>query len=168
MTRLRLDDPRWAGLDARNGKSHWVPERIAHLLGHPEDDDAFGDLWPNLCSEGSSYSAGHAALPYVLDVAEARARGSRLEFLAFVGYLVVGTGAGVRPELRAAYEEALPRALQLVADELPFTHSAADTRHLVAAAVAIKGYPRIADVIQGLDCLTDCPECGAELEEIEG
>jgi hypothetical protein len=168
MNRLGLDDPAWAHLDQRNGSAEWVPGRLAHLLSHPEDTAAFSELWPHLASEGSAYSAGHAALPYVLDIAERLPPGMRAEYLAFVGILLVGTDQSVRREVRDAYEASLPRALELVVTELPFHHTSPDTRFLLATTAALKGYPKVADVLQALDVLMDCPACGEKIEEIEG
>jgi hypothetical protein len=168
MSRLPLDDILWSALDERNGTAGWVPERLSYLLSNPGDVVAFADLWPHLASEGSAYSAGHATLPYILDIAESLPCGQRVEYLAFVGILVVGTDAGVHEELRTGYQASLPRALALVAEELPFDHDAGDTRWLLGAAAALKGYPKVADVIQSLDVLMECPHCGERVEDVEG
>ena len=169
MPRLPLDDPRWASLDHRAGSAGDVPDELRHLLEHPEDTNAFSALWPDLCSEGTAYPAAFAAVPYVVDIAERLPPGRRVEPSAFLGLVRIGTepNVGIPGFLTDAYEASRLPALSPIAAELLFEHHPSDTQYLLAAAAALKGYPKIVDIIQALEFLQVCPECGAELLDIE-
>jgi hypothetical protein len=54
---LGLDDPRWAQLCTRNGEAAWVPAWLRHLEAKPHDLEHFNDEWPELSSEGTTWSA---------------------------------------------------------------------------------------------------------------
>jgi hypothetical protein len=67
---LALNDSRWKDLDHRGwsvGKRFAldpdapdVAEELSALLKEPGDVDRFLSLWPDLCSEGTAWSAGLA------------------------------------------------------------------------------------------------------------
>jgi len=170
MERLSLTDSRWSELAHRGGTAEDIPVKLKHLLAHPDDVAAFSDMWPYLCSEGTAWPAAFAVVPYVVEIAAKLPRGQRTEHLAFIGLVRIGTDeqTGIRGDLRESYEAILPKALSMALDELSLEQTPADTRYLLATAAALKGYPKIGDAIQALDSLLDCPECGAEIESIEG
>jgi hypothetical protein len=157
MVKLPLNDPRWASLHHRLGSAADVPARLQHLLNSPHDRGAFSELWPYLCSEDTTYSAAFAAAPYVLEIAERLPAGERFEHLIFLGLTRTYSWPDVHvPDFLAdAYEDTRGRALALVGAELAFEHDPATTCYLLAAAAALKGYPKIAKAIECLDLIVE-------------
>jgi hypothetical protein len=115
MTKLSLNDSRWASLQHRLGSAGDVPARLQHLLECPDDRGAFSGLV-------RTYSSRDIPVP---------------DFLA------------------AAYEDTRGRALVLLGPEIAFEHDPANTRYLLAAAAALKGYPKIAHAIEWLDLIVE-------------
>lgn len=57
-------------LDHRGGRD--VPDvrtELAALATDPGHEKRFRDLWPYLCSEGTTWPAAYAATPYLVDLA---------------------------------------------------------------------------------------------------
>ncbi len=167
MTPLALNDARWNELMSRNGKAGFVPKSLQHLLEHPDDLPAFQDLWPELCSEGTAWSAAYAAAPYVVEVARKLSPAQRFEHAYFIGYVAQcecpaeGKSSGLEPYLAESYRQALSDCLALLAATLVCAHDAMQTRYLLASAAALKGHPSLSRAIDLLDC--GCPHCGKEL-----
>jgi len=153
MWKLPLDDPRWSELRHRQGSAADVPARLRQLLDHPEDRAAFSDLWPYLCSEGTTHSAPFAAVPYIVEVCEKLPAGTRFEHLVFLGLVSMHAGphSEGEDEVALAYADTRPRILAMLGEEIAFEHDAANTRYLLAAIAALKGYPKMATSIEWLD-----------------
>lgn len=177
MDLLPLDDPRWRELDHRNwrgGKpSEWapdapfVPDELAELVKNPGDRERFSNLWPWLSSEGTTYSAAYAVVPYMVAFAERLPRDQRFDFLCVVGIVEAsscperGESFAIKEYLHTGYRRALSKALALVGDTLGVQHDASDTRYLLATVAALKGHRNLAKVLQDLDCICgECPKCG--------
>jgi len=181
---LPLNDLRWSELCTRNGDAAWVPRRIATLLERPDDLPAFQDLWPWLCSEGTAWSAAYAAVPYVVELAKRLPPDLRFEHIYFVGLVVMCSGSdalpsteeeiAIKPYLLDSYRSALREIMPLLAETLICEHHLSDTRLILAAAAALKGHPKLGDVLNRLDCISgECPKCGEcvfpeELQEVAG
>ena len=167
MTRLALNDARWNDLMSRNGKAGFVPQRIEHLLLQPEDLAAFRDLWPELCSEGTAWSAAYAAVPYIIEIARKLSPAQRLEHIVFIGYVAQcecpesGESFRIQPYLEESYHQSLRDGLTLLAETLVCAHDPDNTRHLLASAAALKGHRSLAEAIENLD--SGCPHCGKEI-----
>jgi hypothetical protein len=177
MEFLALDDPRWKDLDHRNwrhGKrSDWapdapfVPDELAKLQANPGDRERFVHLWPWLCSEGTSYSAAYAAVPYFVTFAEQLPPEQRADYLSIVGLIEThsrpqdGCSFEIKDYLKPSYYQALAVALPLVAEALLLSRDRTETRYLLAAAAALKGHQKLAEVLQDMDCVCGkCPKCG--------
>jgi hypothetical protein len=186
---LPLDDPRWRELDHRNwshGKpsarvpdAPFVPDELAKLLNNPADLERFNDLWPWLCSEGTSWPAAYAAVPYAVDLARRLPPDKRFEYLYFVGLVAICSGpeqaeshsAGsliatgwIKPYLIAGYRQALAAALPLLGETLAVHHGTDETRYLLAAAAALKGHCKLGEVLNHMDCICgECPKCGEQV-----
>jgi hypothetical protein len=186
MELLPLDDPRWKQLNHRNwsdGKpSDWtpdapfVPDELAKLVKNPADRETFRDLWPWLCSEGTTWPAAYAALPYFVAFSKRLPPEQRADYLSVVGLIVTDAcpddaGLGIKDYLRKGYAQALDEVLPLVAETLNKVGDATDVRYLLASIAALKGNRKLAAVLQNLDCICgNCPKCGEcvyppELEE---
>src|SRR5262245_135320 len=125
MGALPLDDPRWSKLDTRSGHADWVPRWLGTLLKRPDDREMFADSWPDLCSEGTAWSAAFAATPYIADLAAAVPIESRQDYVYFVGLVAMnsvrsrpGGPFGLRRFLASGHREALHRALSLAIEVL--------------------------------------------------
>jgi hypothetical protein len=177
MDLLPLDDPRWAELDHRNwrhgSRSEWspdapfVPDELSLLTENPADIERFRKLWPWLCSEGTTYAAAYAAVPYMVTFAERLPPENRFEYLCVVGLVEAysspekGGSFAIKEFLMAGYRDALSRALALIAETLCVKHAITETRYLLGAVAALKGHRKLAIVLQDMDAISgDCPQCG--------
>jgi hypothetical protein len=185
MDLLPLDDSRWIELDHRNwrdGKrSEWapdgpfVPDELAKLSKNPEDLERFTNLWPWLCSEGTTYAAAYAAAPYFVAFARRLPPEKRFDYLCVIGLIVTHSvpdqkSCEIRDYLVDSYQSALSVAMTLVAETLVARHDVSQTRYLLATVAALKGHRKLAEVLQDLDCIcAECPACGADVypEELQ-
>lgn len=161
--RLSLDDPRWSELKCRSGSAAHVPEELRYLLAHPHDLEKFTELWPYLCSEGTTWSAAYATTPYVIDIAKQLPAKDLFEHVFFIGVCQMdGVEERDCPEyLLEAHRQAVEDALPLVGTVVPCNLSSRDTLHLLATIAALKGYPKLSDMLDRLEC--GCPHCDGEL-----
>jgi hypothetical protein len=174
---LLLDDPLWKELDhsgwasgarySLDQNAPFVPDVLAELWERPSDIERFRALWPYLCSEGTAWSAAYAAVPYVVELAKRLPPEQRFEHLCFLGLVVMcscperGESFAIKPYLTESYRRALAHALPLLLETLAGQHDAAETRYLLAATAALKGHPKLGDVLENLDCIhQQCPRCG--------
>jgi hypothetical protein len=152
---------------SRNGTAGFIPKRLEHLLQQPDDLAAFQDLWPELCSEGTAWSAAYAAAPYIIEIAQKLSPAQRFEHVFFVGCIArcecpdSGESFRLQPYLAESYHHALREGLVLVGATLACAQDADDTRHLLASISALKGHRELAEAIEHLDC--GCPHCGKEI-----
>jgi hypothetical protein len=177
MDLLPLDDARWKDLDHRNwshGKrSPWapdapyVPDELSELVKDPADLDRFDNLWPWLCSEGTTWAAAYAAVPYIVAFAKGLPPEHRFDYLCFVGLVVThscperGESFDIKDFLVEGYRRALSEALPLICETLASRHDITQTRYLLAAVAALKGHCKLAEVLQNMDCVCgECPKCG--------
>lgn len=177
---LSLDDPRWSELRCRNGNASWVAQHLTNWLERPEESGDFVELWPDMCSEGTTWSAAYAAVPYVVELAKRLPREERFYPLCFIGLVAIcscpesGEPFSIQPYLAESYRQALTNALPLLADALVHWEDQCETRYLLAATAAVKGCPKLGQVLNQLECICgECPRCGesvypVELQEAEG
>ena len=185
MDKLPLDDPRWKDLDHRNwrkGKrSDWSPDapfvadELAILEEDPSDLELFGDLWPWLSSEGTTYSAAYAAVPYFVDFAKRLPPDTRAEYLIAIGFIVANSCpeepfCEIKDFVKTSYYEALETALHLTFQTIPSISDFNHFRYLLSAIAAIKGFQKLANVLINLDCISgECHKCGEQVfpEELQ-
>lgn len=186
MDMLPLDDSRWNDLNHRgwsHGKrSEWdrdapfVPEELGRLVENPGDTARFNELWPYLCSEGTTWAAAYAAVPYAISLAKRLPAQERFDYLYFVGLVVMcscrnaGDAFEIKPFLLQGYRQALSEALRMLAETIVSSHDGTQTRYLLAAVAALKGHPKLADVLNHMDCICGiCPKCGEHVypEELQ-
>ena len=187
MDLLPLNDPRWNDLchrDSPDGQpSDWapgaqfVPGALEPLAQDPEQTRLWRDLWPCLCSEGTAWAASYAAVPYAIDFARRVAPANRFEYLLFVGLVAhcscpdSGPSFQIKPYLKRDYEDALRLAIPLLAETLTLKHDQTETRYILSTIAALKGHPKLADVLENIDCICAECECGEmvypeELQEV--
>jgi hypothetical protein len=174
---LDLDDDRWKDLDHRNwsngSHSSWdpeapfVPDELRLLVTAPQDLDRFQKLWPYLCSEGTTWPAAYAAAPYLVEIASRLSPVERFVYVIVVGFIAThAVPDTIKPYLLDSYQNALPKALALLAETMIGSHDATETRYLLSAAAALKGHQKLGDILEGLDTLTECPDCGTQMFEL--
>lgn len=166
---LDLDDDRWKELDHRgwskgarfhlDPEAPFVPDELRLLEADPHDLSRFQALWPYLCSEGTTWPAAYAAAPYLAEIAARLSPSERFEYVIVMGLIAIyATPDMIQPYLLESYQNALQKALALLAEMITDSHTPADTRYLLAAAAALKGHPKLGDILEGLDTMTECPQ----------
>lgn len=101
-----------------------VPKYLAeYQQGHiPERDQLYEDLLVLACG-GEVYSAGYAAVPHLISIAESADLISSAILLIFAGHLIgmasLPTSPQVLPELEAAFPGARSKGLELACLRLP-------------------------------------------------
>lgn len=114
----------------------------------------------------TAWPAAYAAVPHLVAIASGVPPADRGNYLYVVGWIVIcsgaygDTGAGVPDDVADAYREALPAALELLAEQLATPTKHIDTRYLLAATAALKGHVALAEVLNNLDYYADCQACG--------
>ena len=157
MPRLPLEYSRWRDLECRLGRAGALPHDLQKLIDNPADRSLFDDLWPALCSEGTTWPAAFAAAPYLVDIAERLSPADRWDYVMVVGFFAMNEGS-CPAGMRDAYDDALRRALPLLLESLSVRKDEQETVHQLASAAALLGYKKLALAIEYLD--TGCPECG--------
>jgi hypothetical protein len=169
---LPLDSPRWDELSTRMGREgRQVRKTLQALSASPSQVELFREMWPELCSEGTTYEAAYAAAPYLVAAAERVSRPDGLEFLIVLG--LIATDATYVPEdLAPAYVRALTQALALSLDRLMDCPTDQTLRYLLSAAAAFRGRTDLGATLADLDAVQEpCPTCGTvvfpgELREV--
>src|SRR5579862_2289728 len=122
---LPLDDKRWAELWCRNGKAGNMPKRIAYLLDHPEDTAEFDHLNDAACSDGTTWSAGFAVAPHIVEMARRLPPRQRLNILTTMGWIITAACLEsddvhyrLEPYLTESYYQAIRDCLPLLAETL--------------------------------------------------
>ncbi|WLQ35291.1 hypothetical protein P8A18_18505 [Streptomyces castrisilvae] len=126
--------------------------------------ELWSDLWSALCHQGSVYSAGFAALPWLAGVAGGDDREEALNALALAGAIMAGAGqshgAG---DVRAQHAEAIGNLLAAVNQRLRMPSDRTDYIHLLEAMLGFEGVAGWSeDLAWGLgneEYEVDCPGC---------
>ncbi len=190
MSMLPLEDPRWRELNHRgwsNGArsnndsdAPFVPEELSQLLEDPNDIEKFQNLWPYLCSEGTTWAAAYAAIPYIVEIAKRLSPEERFEHVYFVGLAVMcscpdaGESFAIKPYLAESYERSLVATFPLLFETVACRQNVSDTRYLLASLAALKGHPKLGNLLNHLECIqSNCPKCGElvfpdEIQEVMG
>ncbi len=170
---LALDDPRWADLRTRNGGAAWVPTWLRHLDAQPTDLARFSDEWPELSSEGTTWSAAYAAMPHLVRVSGRVPPVDRFKYAVVFGFIVRDRVAcdpahpwGLRPYLAAGFEASIRPALRLAAEVLAVPQPGErELRYGLMAVAALQGHPILAECIDRLDDADLCPHYAEALAE---
>lgn len=162
--RLPWDSPRWRQLSTRTGhEGERVRDTLRRLSADPSQIALFSEMWPEICSEGTTYDVAFAAVPYLAEFAQRAPTDKSVEYLLVLGLIV--TEAGVVPaDLEPAYSSALTHGLALALERLsdcPIDHT---LRYLLAAVAALRGRADLASALQNLDAVSgECHVCGADV-----
>lgn len=166
------DETRWHELSTRRGPgSEWVRDTLRALADGSATAGAFGELWPELCSEGITYDAAYAAAGDIVDLARNLPADASLDHLVVLG-LFATYERNVPADLEPGYRRALADAQALALARLADCPVGPYLRYLLAAVAAFRGRADLATALQDLDAIQDdCPTCGtvvfpAELQRI--
>jgi hypothetical protein len=164
---LALNDARWQELEVRSGSAVAVPDEITYLLEHPDDEERLADLSSELCSEDTAWSAAHAAVPYLLEIARRQPLAGRGYALVSIGFVVMCSADTIVPEdLQTAYLDAISKTLPLLLETMHLPASPEDLRYQFLAVAALKGQLALAELMNVLDADVSCPECNQSLGDV--
>lgn len=160
---LPLTDERWADLWCRESTAEGLPAQINYLLLRPDDRKSFDKLCDSVCSDGTTWSAGFAAAPYIVEMARRLPPSQRLNALIEIGLIVTCACHGstdvhylLEPFLSDSFHQAVSDCLPLLAETLQCGLEEKDILSLVFCVAALKGHVRLAEVISELE---SCPHC---------
>ncbi|GAA0297545.1 hypothetical protein GCM10010302_40230 [Streptomyces polychromogenes] len=140
-----------------------LPAAFARLGGE-EDGRVWGELWDDLCHQGSVYDDSFAALPYLAAIAAGRAPGAPLDAVLMAGLIVSAADA----ERSARYAREITALLPVARALLDAaTDDAPAFVYLLQCVLAFEG-ERVwsAGRLEGLfeqEYELDCPACTAPL-----
>jgi hypothetical protein len=117
-------------------------------------------MWPEVCSEGTTYDVAFAAAPYLVGIANQVTPVESIQYLIVLG--LSETYAGAVPEdLKPTYRQAVSDALALALKRLEDCAIDHELRYLLGAVAAFRSRADLASVLQDLDAIEDvCPSCG--------
>lgn len=166
-TALPLDSRRWDELSTRRGiGAGWVRDFLAASNG-PVDSETFTHIWPEICSEGTTYAAAYAAAPYLVAIAERLPTLESIEYLIVLG-LIETHASEVPQDLEPAYRRAVRDAQGLALTRLADCQVDHSLRYLLAAVAAFRGRRDLASVLQDLDAIEEsCASCGSAVYPAE-
>jgi hypothetical protein len=160
---LPWDSPRWGQLSTRMGhEGERVRDELRPLSADPSRVSMFTEIWPEICSEGTTYDVAFAAAPYLVEFAQRAATQESNEYLVVLG-LIATDAEAVPADLQATYAGALKRGLALALERLsdcPIDHT---LRYLLATVAALRDRADLASVLQDLDAVSGvCQACGTD------
>jgi hypothetical protein len=142
-----------------------MPELIKYLLEHPDNAEAIGNLQLAACSDGTTWSGGFAALPYMVDIARKLPPARRLDVLMGIGWIVTAATqesddahAKLEPYLAESYQQAIQDSLPLATEALQGDLPERETAALFFVVAALKGHIPLAGVLANLDSCEHCNE----------
>lgn len=161
---LPLDSLRWRELSTRQGQgAEWVANVLGGLAEGSLSLNAFDEMWPHLCSEGSTYDAAYAAAPHIAALAGKESAAATRTYIIVLGLIATDADQvpqDLAPAYRQSVEVALGLALSVLA-ECPPTH---EFRYLLSAVAAFRGVSGLAEALQNLDTVYEpCPRCGNQV-----
>ena len=145
-----MHPPSWSTLDHAYGPATDIPglldrARRASAPASYRDEPWFG-LWSALCHQGDVFSASYAAVPSLIDIAEARSSEPRVAaeclYMAASIELERGAPVGTKPQpalpapLADTYLHALTRVAELTA-QVRERQLGSDAREMLEVAAAV-------------------------------
>jgi hypothetical protein len=168
---LDLRSSRWSDLSHAYGSAADIPNLLRQLESAPPQEnyksEPWYSIWSSLCHQGGVYSATYAAMPHIIEVASRKGDRERFDCLNFVGYAeACRHRAGAPPipaDLKDDYLSAIDAAPEIFLACLKQKWDEEETKTLLGGFAAIKGYPKLGDVIIRLDSTLTCLECEGDL-----
>ena len=174
---LSLESSEWSILSHAYGPADDIPDKLILLRDALIDPAQFKaawdqvDFWSSLFHQYSVYSATFAAIPYIIEFANALPTEQRAELIAFVGSCVACSTLPrtpvVTPMIESAFRSALEQAIPLTVGCIEHESDEVSLRHLFAALAALRGHHALSHILRDMDCSIECPKCGAYIEAKE-
>ena len=164
MPAAQINSIDWTTLRCRSGEASFVAVELKLLFDNPNDEDRFDNLWPYLCSEGTTHSAAYASAPFLLELARLATGHARFKYLYVLSLFrmcepTAPSQRACSPAYRESYQLALREALPLVA-ELSTQDFGYENFYVLSALAALKEMPRLASCIESISLEEfKCPEC---------
>lgn len=159
---IPLDSPRWAELAHAFGTAEDIPrllEALAVMEGERERAELWFGVWATLCPEERSVTAGYAAAPHLLAIAERHGELEQVTSLHVVATIEMNRHVAGSPSIPAdvleSYAlaiESLPRRVAALIEQ-PWDASSAQV--LTAALLVGKRQPVLARAVLGLGAETE-------------
>lgn len=136
--------PHWENLRHAYGPAEDIPLLLVRAEtdlrpGH-ESGSTWFKLWSALCHQGDAYSASYAAVPALVQLAEAASYRAKYDPLLLAACIELarleGTGPEMPSELATSYRGALSRGLELASDALKNEALDSDSVRAYRACVA--------------------------------
>lgn len=166
---LSLENPAWQNLADAYGSASEIPNLLRHLAANPDDEAAWNDAWSSLCHQETIYSASIAATPHLVNIARSLPPRQRLTPLILVGSIAANIG---KPPVVVygdkEFIESCSEAVKLLTEAIESGEIRGDDfRYSLGALAGLLGEAKLANVLDKLDCYTECPNCGAQIEPLE-
>lgn len=159
---LDLGSSRWNDLTHTRGPAMDTPQLLRRIHAGPSEAD-WSDLCGSIAQEGSISPAAYAAVPHVIAACEAARPDDRLDYLAFVAFVVTGYDKKpIPPDLRSDYDQSLERARRLAQALLAESFGYSSTIYVIQAWAALSGRIVLARIIEGLadaEFKLQCRQC---------
>jgi hypothetical protein len=117
----------------------------------PSDLELFREMWPEICSEETTYDAAFAALPYLIDLAARLGTAEADEYLIVAG-LIATYASDVPNDLEPAFGAAMQRGLTLALERLEGCKTDAHLRPELPRCVRICDAGPSLDTDRGGEC----------------
>lgn len=158
----------WSQLTHARGSAEDIPV----LLGQASPEGSgqvWGDLWSRLCHQGSVYSASHAAIPVLAEMAQQWPVPARLEPILLAAAIVAGIDQPWHlPDVHSTYAAQIETLAALTRRALAHQSLAADEPTYVYALQALLAFEDIEVWGSRLEGINDeeyevlCPHCETE------
>jgi hypothetical protein len=167
---IDLDSSRWSKLAASGGGNGQLAAELLKQIQQGKDtDDAYGELYHQVCHQGnigSDSDLAYAVVPHLIQIAQGVSRQEQLWPLIIVAsvvtsWLVYPEGSGSIPiDLQEEYDRACNLALKISVRALEETgYAKDDSIQFLAVVTALHGHGNLAMLMmQGADL--NCPLCG--------
>ena len=151
---LELTGPRWSELAHAFGNAEDIPrllDALATIDGDRERAELWFGVWATLCPEERVVTAGYAALPHLLAIAEGRGAEEQVSALHIAALIEMNRhlpGAPAIPaDLVASYAEAIESLARRVSSLAHQPWDAASAQILAAALLVGKRQPALARAV---------------------
>ncbi|WP_433455051.1 hypothetical protein ACQPXS_43890 [Streptomyces sp. CA-142005] len=158
----------WSQLHHAYGTAEDIPGLLNSVSPAPGDSN-WTELWSRLCHQGTVYSASHAALPALRDMARQWSPADRQMPLVLAGAIAASTDQPYgEPDPHVAYAPEMSDLVQLTEEALRDPALADDPGTYVYLLAALLGFEGVEVWGEQLDGLNDdeyevpCPACSAE------
>lgn len=158
----------WSQLTHAYGSAEDIPVLLGQAA--PDgSDQVWSDLWSRLCHQGSVYSASHAAIPTLAEMAQQWPAPARFEPILLAAAIVAGVDQPWHlPDVHSTYAAPIEILATLARQALAHRSLAADAPTYVYVLQALLAFEDIEvwsnrlDDINDEECEVPCPQCETE------